>query len=483
MMGNMSSSTRSGESFSVPRATSFFWIRRMGGRPTWRWMSVAFFSVATFRIVERSTRRSCVSILIASPSVRFDGGHHAQDLFEGDDAFPGLDQGILEQGAHSMTACDLRHVARGRLVKDETAQVVIHLHHFMNAGTPAVARTTAFRTADTLVERDVFQLAPRAETQTLERRGGRDIGLLAIGADLARQALGRGPDERRRDEERLDAHVDQSCGDRGRVVGVDRGQDKVPGQGGLDGDLCRLAVTDLTDEHDVGVLTQDAAHTVGKRHVGLDVDLHLVDSVHLVFDRVLDRDDVLTGRIQTVERGVEGRRLAGAGRAGDDDHAVRLADDIVEQGQRIIEESKVLEWHHGSALVQDTHNDLLAIDGGQGADAEVDGLVLDAQGDAAILRLAPLGDIHVGHDLDAGEHAGLDIARQCLLFLQDAVDTVADTQVILLWLHVDIRRALDDGLSDDRVDQSDDGRVLTHLAQLLDADLFTGFRDHLGLRL
>ena len=117
-------------------------------------------------------------------------------------------------------------------------------------------------------------------------------------------------------------------------------------------------------------------------------------------------------------------------------------------------------------------NDLLAIDRGQGTDAEVDGLVLDAQGDAAVLRLAPFGDVHVGHDLDARQDAGLDVAGQLLLLQQNAVDTVADAQVVLLRFHVDIRRALDDGLRDDGVDQPDDGRILAHLAQLLDADLF-----------
>src|SRR5450756_150370 len=114
-------------------------------------MSVAFFSVATFRMVPRSIRCSpedfcsirgvfsCGSAIMAAPSVRFDGRHHAQDLLEGDDAFPGLDQGVLEQGAHAMAACDLRHVARAGLVKDEAAQLVVHLHHLMDASTPAVA--------------------------------------------------------------------------------------------------------------------------------------------------------------------------------------------------------------------------------------------------------------------------------------------------------------------------------------------------------
>src|SRR5664280_1404448 len=102
-------------------------------------MSVAFFSVATFKIVSRSIRWTCGSAIMTAPSVRFDGRHHAQDLLERDDAFPGLDQGILEQGAHAMAARSLRHVARTGLIKDEMTQVVVHLHHLMNTGTPEIA--------------------------------------------------------------------------------------------------------------------------------------------------------------------------------------------------------------------------------------------------------------------------------------------------------------------------------------------------------
>src|SRR5664280_2372565 len=102
-------------------------------------MSLAFFSVATFKIVSRSIRWTCGSAIMATPSVRFDGRHHAQDLLERDDAFPGFDQGILEQGAHAMAACSLRHVARTGLLKDEMTQVVIYLHHLMDTGTAAVA--------------------------------------------------------------------------------------------------------------------------------------------------------------------------------------------------------------------------------------------------------------------------------------------------------------------------------------------------------
>ena len=54
------------------------------------------------------------------------------------------------------------------------------------------------------------------------------------------------------------------------------------------------------------------------------LDVGLVDQVELVFDRVFDGDDVQLGAADQVQRGIERGRLAAAGRAGDQDQAVRL---------------------------------------------------------------------------------------------------------------------------------------------------------------
>ena len=83
--------------------------------------------------------------------------------------------------------------------------------------------------------------------------------LLAVRADLAREALGEDEVDRGGDQERLDAHVEQAGDGRRGVVGVQRGEHQVAGERGLDRDLRGLEVADLADHDDVGVLPQEAS--------------------------------------------------------------------------------------------------------------------------------------------------------------------------------------------------------------------------------
>jgi hypothetical protein len=102
---------------------------------------------------------------------------------------------------------------------------------------------------------------------------------LALLADLTRETLGHHEVDRGGDQERLDAHVEQTCDRARRVVGVERRQDQVTGQRGLDGNLGGFKVSNLTDHDDVRVLT-------------VFVHLHLIDAHQVELDRILGRADV-----------------------------------------------------------------------------------------------------------------------------------------------------------------------------------------------
>ena len=61
--------------------------------------------------------------------------------------------------------------------------------------------------------------------------------------------------------------------------------------------------------------------------------------------------------------------------------------------------------------------------------------------DAAVLRQPPLGDVELRHDLDARDDRRGEPAGRRLDLVQHAVDAVADAQLVLERLDVDVRGA------------------------------------------
>ena len=111
-------------------------------------------------------------------------------------------------------------------------------------------------------------------------------------------------------------------------------EDEVAGLGGGQRRRDRLEVAHLAEEDHVGVLAERATQGVGEPGRVLP-DLALVDDAALVMvqelDRILDRDDVVGARaVDLVDDRRERRRLARAGRAGDEHEAARLRRQLVQ---------------------------------------------------------------------------------------------------------------------------------------------------------
>ena len=88
--------------------------------------------------------------------------------------------------------------------------------------------------------------------------------------------------------------------------------------------------------------------------------------------------------------------------------------------------------------------------------------------DAAVLRQAPLGDIQLGHELEAADDGGLEFARRRFLIEEHAIHAEAHAEFLLEGLDVNVAGALLDGLGDHGVDQADDGRLARHVAQVFE---------------
>ena len=108
-------------------------------------------------------------------------------------------------------------------------------------------------------------------------------------------------------------------------------------------------------------------------------------------------------------------------------------------------------------LVEDADDRVLAVHARHDRDAEVDRLARHPQLEAAVLRHALLGDVELGHDLDARDDRAVELlGDRPHRRLQHAVDPVLHVHRIVLRLDVDVARAPLDGGVDRRVDQPDD---------------------------
>ena len=141
---------------------------------------------------------------------------------------------------------------------------------------------------------------------------------------------------------------------------------------------------------------------------------------------------------------------------------------VLELRQEFVGEAELVEVEHHRFAIEQAHHHRLAVRGRHGAHAQVEFLALHAQHDAAVLRQAALGDVELGHDLDAADHGGGEVGRRALAFVQHAVDAVAHFQAVLERFDVDVRRTQLDRALDHQVDQADHRRFGSQVAQVFD---------------
>ncbi len=244
-------------------------------------------------------------------------------------------------------------------------------------------------------------------------------------------------------------------------------QHQVAGQAGLHGDLRRFHIADLAYHDDVGILPQNGAQGLGKAHVDARIHLGLRYLRQIVFDRVFHRHDIERGGIHARQRRIQRGGLAGTGRPGDQDDAVRLVDQAIDIRQCGIAHAQAGQVHACGIFLQDAQHRTLAMPGRQCRNADIHGLARYPQGDAAVLRQAFLGDIQLRHHLEARHHGGMQSAMRLDDAAHRAINAEAHyrTRFVRLDMHVGgpgVERLREDG-----VDHADDRGAIVRLQQVL----------------
>src|SRR5208283_1311829 len=243
------------------------------------------------------------------------------------------------------------------------------------------------------------------------------------------------------DEIRFDTHVHEAGDGAGGVVGVQRGENQVAGEGGLHGDLRGFLVADFADENYIRVVAQDRAQPARKGQAGLLVDLDLIDAFELIFNGIFHGDDFADGIVDLIQRGIKRGGFAAAGGAGDEDDAVRQLEHAAETVQFAPGHVQFAHAAQRRVLPEQAHDHRLAVQHGNDGNTDVHLGLVNAHADTAVLRQAFLGDVEVAQNFDAGNDGGLEALelRGYGDVLQHAIDAIADAEFILEGFEVDVR--------------------------------------------
>src|ERR1700736_2677570 len=153
-------------------------------------------------------------------------------------------QSILSQCHHSKLDRFLSQDDGRRALVDQLTQRVRDFHQLINSSAAFVSGVVAGIAPFTVEELAVADVAFR-QFKLSKERVVRLVGRAAVGTNATKQTLTEHGFERCRDQERLEAHVDQTRDGAGSVVGVQRGEDEMAGERRLDCDLRRLQVARL----------------------------------------------------------------------------------------------------------------------------------------------------------------------------------------------------------------------------------------------
>jgi hypothetical protein len=189
------------------------------------------------------------------------------------------------------------------------------------------------------------------------------------------------------------------------------GKHQVTSQSGLHRDPGGLRIADFPNHDHVRVLAQQGAEHGREIQPDLAVDLELVDPSQVELHRILDGADVDGGVVQMVEHRVERRALAAAGRAGDQDDPVWVFANAFQPGTGLGGQPEPVEGQQAAGIVNDAGDHLFAELVGQGGDAQVHRLAAVVDADGPVLGQSAFGNIHPGHDLDAGYDGGHHLVR------------------------------------------------------------------------
>ncbi len=139
---------------------------------------------------------------------------------------------------------------------------------------------------------------------------------------------------------------------------------------------------------------------------------------------------------------------------------MRLLGQPAEGVERPGRHTQLVQRDRPSAAVEEPQHDRLAVQRGDGRDAQVQLALLQPHADPAVLRYPSLGDVELREQLDAGDDRRLESLRRARQLGQDPIHPEPGHQTRSRGLQVNVRGTSLVGFADEQVDEADDGGLV-----------------------
>ncbi len=345
-------------------------------------------------------------------------------------------QTVLVQRPHAAGHCSLVQLL-GSATLEQAACLRSdeqRLEHRDPAAIPAGAGTAAGGTIERhrAAHGEVGLAGPRLE-QLLDVHV---VRLAATGAELAGEPL---RDEAvRRGGQKLaaDTHLGEPGDGAADVFGLHRSEQELSGHGSVEGRPCCLRVGEVTDEHDVGIGSENRAQALREAEPALAIDLDLADARQRNGDGILDRHQATAARVELTKSCVERGRGAAFTGPGHDDGAVRAGDGALQLLGGIRRQPELLE-RQLPRRPREAQDDSAAVGGRRDRHARVDLVGVERERDLLFLR-APADDVQSPDPLEPIEEGFREGSRSREELLHDPVHAGANDEPVRLGLEMEI---------------------------------------------
>ena len=164
---------------------------------------------------------------------------------------------------------------------------------------------------------------------------------------------------------------------------------------------------------------------------------------------------------------------------------MRRVDGFLELPERIFVHAELGDRAGERALVEQTDDDFLAVDGREERNTKIDFLAGDADAETSVLRKAALGDVEAREDFDARGDGELERLRRGAGLDEVAVHAVAELECFFKRFDVNVGRLFLERLHEDEVHDFDNGCVLALVREFVEVDVLAlrrHVRDIVGVR-